>query len=119
MAAKERSIYRIDLARREFKPLELTSAASLGTKERDIENFLVTNPGLLFTEPDAVLIIGQEVGGESIADVLAKWTNWRMRDKVAEHPKQRELPSFPWNQPDGLLAELADAMDSKSIVQKT
>ena len=69
--AKERSIYRVDLTSKAMKPLESRSAASLGTKERDIENLLVMNPGLLFTEPSAVLIIGQEISGESIADVLA------------------------------------------------
>lgn len=69
--AKDRAIYRIDLNSNAMKPLETKSATSLGARERAIEDFLVTNPGLLFTDPSAVLIVSQEVSGESIADLLA------------------------------------------------
>jgi hypothetical protein len=66
-----RSIFSVDLAKKSFDPLSPSSARDLKVKEKNIEDLMARNPGLLFTQADAVLIIGQELAGEPMADLLA------------------------------------------------
>ncbi len=68
---KERTIYRVNLDSNELTPLYPRSSSSLQVKEKRIENWMVEQPGLLFSNPEAVKIIAQEVSGEAIADLLA------------------------------------------------
>lgn len=66
-----RSVFSVDLAKKTFDPLLPRSARDLKLKEKNIENWIAENPSLLFTNPEAVLVIGQEVSGEPMADLLA------------------------------------------------
>ncbi|HEX3359281.1 MAG TPA: endonuclease NucS domain-containing protein, partial [Tepidisphaeraceae bacterium] len=67
----ERSIFRVDLENRSLQQVGRKAPQELGAREKDIEDLLVKKPEMIFSDPDAVLIIGREVSGESIADVLA------------------------------------------------
>ncbi|MGD1103648.1 MAG: hypothetical protein ABSA59_16480 [Terriglobia bacterium] len=66
-----KSVYLIDLAKKKIDELSPRSARDLKVKEKTIEDLMARNPGLVFTQPDAVLVIGQEVAGEPMADLLA------------------------------------------------
>jgi hypothetical protein len=47
------------------------SARDLKLREKNIENWMAKIPRLLFTNPEAVLVIAQELSGEPMADLLA------------------------------------------------
>ena len=66
-----RSIFSIDLAKENFEPLSPRSARDLKVREKNIEDLMAKNPRLLFTHHESVLVIGQEVAGEPMADLLA------------------------------------------------
>ena len=66
-----RSVFSVDLAKKIFDPLSPLSARDLKLKEKSIENWIAQNPRLLFTNPEAVLVISQELAGEPMADLLA------------------------------------------------
>jgi hypothetical protein len=66
-----REIFLVDLAKRSFDPLSPRSAHDLKVKEKNIEDWMARSPHLLFTRHEAVLVIGQEVAGEPMADLLA------------------------------------------------
>lgn len=66
-----RSVFEIDLDSAEATELHPTSASDLRVKEKQIENWMATNPKLLFTNPEALMLIAQEVTGELMADILA------------------------------------------------
>lgn len=53
-----------------FQPYMRRSASELGLRERDLENWIAENPELLFGG-EQVLVIGQSVSGQSMADILA------------------------------------------------
>lgn len=65
------SIYNVDLNTIDFTPFTPCDASSLNVKEKNIENWMATKPELLFSNPDAVMIIAQEISGEVMADLLA------------------------------------------------
>ena len=65
------SIYNVDLNTSDFTPFTPRNASSLRINEKNIENWMATEPKLLFSNPDAVLIIAQEISGEVMADLLA------------------------------------------------
>ena len=65
------SIYNVDLNTSDFTPFTPHDASSLSVKEKNIENWMATKPELLFSNPDAVMIIAQEISGEVMADFLA------------------------------------------------
>lgn len=46
------------------------SAIEIGVKEKNVENWIADNPQMIFPN-EKVLIIGQSIAGESMADVLA------------------------------------------------
>lgn len=66
-----KSIVLIDLAKKKINELSPRSARDLMVTEKTIEDLMARNPGLVFTRPEAVLVIGQEVAGEPMADLLA------------------------------------------------
>lgn len=53
-----------------FQPYMVRSASEIGLTEKDLENWIADNPELLFGG-EKVLVIGQSVSGESMADILA------------------------------------------------
>lgn len=65
------SLYRVDIENQEFTELKPTYAGDINVKEKEIEKWVVEKPGILFSDPDAVMIIAQEITGELQADVLA------------------------------------------------
>ncbi|MBW6518164.1 MAG: hypothetical protein K0A89_06650 [ANME-2 cluster archaeon] len=65
------SIYNVDLNTSHFTPFALRNASSLKINEKNIENWMATEPKLLFSNPDSVMIIAQEISGEVMADLLA------------------------------------------------
>jgi len=65
------ALFTVDPSKKTSAPLSVRSASDLRLKEKDIEKWMAENPSLLFTSPEAVLIIGQERGGEPMADLLA------------------------------------------------
>lgn len=65
------SIYSVDLNNSNFAPFIPRDASSFRVKEKNIENWMATEPKLLFSNPDAVMIIAQEISGELMADLLA------------------------------------------------
>jgi hypothetical protein len=54
----------------EFHPYARRSASDLGLREKDLENWVAAHPELLFGV-ERVLVIGQSVSGQSMADILA------------------------------------------------
>jgi hypothetical protein len=66
-----RSVFATDLAKKTFDPLLPVSALDLKVKEKDIQSWIAEKPELLFTNPDAVLVIGQAGPGERMPDLLA------------------------------------------------
>ncbi|MFZ0962514.1 MAG: hypothetical protein WAO35_16585 [Terriglobia bacterium] len=66
-----RSVFSVDLVNKTFDPLIPVSALDLKVKEKDIQNWIAEKPELLFTNPDAVLVIGQAVSGKPMPDLLA------------------------------------------------
>lgn len=66
-----RTIYRIDLETENAIMLNPRQAASINIREKQIENWMATNTKLLFSNPDALKIIAQEITGELMADILA------------------------------------------------
>jgi hypothetical protein len=54
----------------EFDPYPQQSAAALQLVEKDLENWIAAHPELLFGA-ERVLVIGQSVSGQSMADILA------------------------------------------------
>ena len=53
-----------------FQPYTERSASELDLAEKDLENWIATNPELLFST-EQVLVITQSVAGQSMADILA------------------------------------------------
>ena len=53
-----------------FQPYMVRSASDLGLTEKNLENWIADNSELLFGG-EKVLVIGQSVSGESMADILA------------------------------------------------
>ncbi|MEN6521454.1 MAG: hypothetical protein ABFD46_09955 [Armatimonadota bacterium] len=68
---KAHSIYRMGLKPEDTVQLVQRSASSLKVKEKQIENWMATKPELLFSNPESLQIIAQEVSGELMADILA------------------------------------------------
>lgn len=68
---RERKIFSVDLPKRNIEPLSRRSPRDLQLSEKDVENWMAKNPRLLFRNPEAVLLIGQELAGEPMADLLA------------------------------------------------
>lgn len=64
-------LYGVDIGTGE--PMELTpcSASEIQVREKQIEEWVATSPELLFTDPNAVMVIAQEIAGELQADLLA------------------------------------------------
>ena len=54
-----------------FTPFVPRNASSLSINEKHIENWMATEPKLLFSNPDAIMILAQEISGEVMADLLA------------------------------------------------
>lgn len=65
------SLYRVDMHRKELTELHPVSAGELDVREKEIEKWVVGEPKILFSDPNAVMIIAQEITGELQADVLA------------------------------------------------
>ncbi len=65
------ALYRVDRDNKTFTPLCPVSAGELDIREKEIETWVVSNPGILFSDPKAVMIIATEMTGEMQADVLA------------------------------------------------
>ena len=65
-------LFRIDRSQGQvaFHRYPKTTAAQTGVLEKDIENWMVRHPDLLFGT-ERVLVIGQSVSGQSMADILA------------------------------------------------
>jgi hypothetical protein len=66
-----KEVFLVDAKAKKFVPLPRRSASELRLKEKNIEEWMAQNPDLLFTDPEAILVIGQEVAGEPMADLLA------------------------------------------------
>jgi len=65
------SLYHVDLISGVFESVDSCAAEELNVKEKQIEEWMATNPDLLFTDDEAVMIIAQEKSGEALADLLA------------------------------------------------
>jgi len=65
------ALYQVNRNTGEFSELSPASAWELDLKEKEIEKWVVRNPKILFSDPDAITIIAQELSGEVLADVLA------------------------------------------------
>ncbi len=65
------SLYRVDMEHETFAELSPVSTGELDVKEKHIEKWVVGMPEILFSDPDAVMIIAKEITGELQADVLA------------------------------------------------
>lgn len=61
----------MDASKNEFTPLKAFRPSSIQIKEKHIEEWIAKNPDLLFSYPEEVMIIAQEVSGEFMADLLA------------------------------------------------
>jgi len=68
---KTRSLFRLDASKNIFTPLKAFRSSSIQVKEKHIEEWIAKNPDLLFSYPEEVMIIAQEVSGELMADLLA------------------------------------------------
>ena len=68
---KTRSLFRLDASKNVFTPLKAFRPSSIQVKEKHIEEWIAKNPELLFSYPEEVMIIAQEVSGELMADLLA------------------------------------------------
>lgn len=66
-----RALFRVEVPKGKFTPLTPCSARDLKVREKTIESWIAQNPRLLFSNPDAVMIIGTELAGEPMADLLA------------------------------------------------
>ena len=71
MSEDNAAIYRVDLNEPRFDLLLPANAAELSVREKSIEEWVATQPELLFSDKDAVKVIAQEVSGEPLADLLA------------------------------------------------
>lgn len=69
--SSESYFYRVDLLSSKFERIDSCSAEELNIKEKQIEEWMVANPDLLFSDKDAVMIIAVEKSGEALADLLA------------------------------------------------
>lgn len=65
------ALYRVDMEHDEFAVLRPVSARELDLKEKHIEKWVVGKPEILFSDPNAVMIIASEITGEMQADVMA------------------------------------------------
>ena len=65
------SIYNVGEGESDFTQFVPRNASSLTIKEKHIENWMATEPKLLFSNYDAIEIIAQEISGEVMADLLA------------------------------------------------
>lgn len=65
------ALYRVDIKHDKFSELRPVNARDIAVKEKDIENWVVGKPQILFSDPNAVMIIASEITGEMQADVLA------------------------------------------------
>ena len=61
----------VDQQKPRFEELRHVTLGALNLREKNIENWVAQTPSLLFTNPEAVLVIAQEREGEPIADILA------------------------------------------------
>lgn len=68
---KPRTIFRVDPLNSTFTALKACTSTIINVKEKHIEEWMAKNPSLLFSNPDAVMVIAQEVSGELMADLLA------------------------------------------------
>ncbi|MDX9971785.1 MAG: hypothetical protein RBU21_02215 [FCB group bacterium] len=64
------ALYRVDMRDDTFDELRPVSASELDVKEKNIENWVVGKPDILFSDPESVMIIAKEITGELQADVL-------------------------------------------------
>ena len=64
------------------KALAPKPAKKFGIAEKQIETVIAKNPGVLFSDPKAVMIVATETAGERLADILA--LDWRGHLHVIE-----------------------------------
>jgi hypothetical protein len=66
-----RGLYCVDLPKGKFNPLSPCLARDLKLREKKIESWIAQNPELLFSNPEAAMVIATELAGEPMADMLA------------------------------------------------
>lgn len=66
-----RALFRVEIPKGKFIPLIPCSPRNVRVREKTIESWIARNPKLLFSNPDAVMVIGTELAGEPMADLLA------------------------------------------------
>lgn len=65
------SLFKVSLENGAFEEVKPCNSVELAVKEKKIEEWIVKHPQLLFTDPDSVMVIAQEISGEPQADILA------------------------------------------------